>query len=199
MLTAKSIQGRNQRGRIYWLCYCDCGNVSIVQSSNLVQGNTSSCGCLATKRRIESNTIHGCSNTTEFSIWEKMIDRCTREKSPAYKNYGARGIHVCSRWELFSNFLNDMGKRPTGTTLDRIDNNKGYAPENCRWASIKEQARNKRTNRLLTYHGQTKCMAEWCEILGLKTATVCQRLNRYGWSVEKALSTRPIMNSRWIS
>ena len=122
-----------------------------------------------------------------YNAWRAMVDRCTCPTSGNYERYGARGITVCDRWRSFSNFLADMGSRPEGRTIDRIDGSKGYEPGNCRWASNKEQARNKRTNLIVTYRGESRCVAEWVEILGLKEKLVRVRLSR-GWSPERAFT-----------
>ena len=120
-----------------------------------------------------------------------MIDRCYSEGNPAYKNYGGRGIYVCGRWREingFANFLQDMGKRPPGLSLDRIDNNDGYGPHNCRWATKSEQARNRRSNRRLTIDGVTKVMVEWAETSGISVRVIQDRL-RKGWPAPEAVFT----------
>lgn len=172
-----------------WKCVCDCGAQSEHSSTCLIEGNTQSCGCLNRERRVECNTEHGMSDTLIHGIWLNLFARCYNPNSPAYSNYGGRGIGVDQRWHDFATFFADMGHRPDGKTLDRKDNNGPYSKDNCRWATPKQQGRNKRTNRLLEFRGETKCMVEWCEVLGLKTSTVCRRLNTFGWSVERALST----------
>lgn len=120
-----------------------------------------------------------------------MISRCTKPTDRAYSRYGGRGITVCDSWLRFANFLADMGERPADMTLERIDNNLGYVPDNCRWATYKEQNNNRRDNRFITLNGETKTMAQWCEQLGLPQKTISQRINGYGWSPERAL-TEPI-------
>ena len=181
--------GRTRSRGLTWECRCDCGAMREIASTNLVSGNTSSCGCFGQLRRAEANTKHGMSETRIFGLWTQMMARCHCETNQAFDRYGGRGIFVSERWHLFENFYADMGDPPPDMTLDRRDNDGPYSPENCRWASRVEQGRNKRNNRLLTYRGEIRCMAEWCELLGLKTPTVCQRLNKRGWSVDRALST----------
>lgn len=129
---------------------------------------------------------HGIVSPT-YCSWQNMKTRCTNPSHAQFKDYGAKGITMCSRWEKFENFLADMGERPEGRTLDRIDNDKGYEPGNCRWATAKEQAREKRRN--LTHNGITLSVTDWAAKLGIKQATLNARLNRHGWSVEKALTT----------
>lgn|SRR6267154_4472075 len=120
---------------------CVCGNTTNSQSCNLKSGYTKSCGCL----QIESVTRHGRANTTEYQIWESMKQRCNKPNRKSYKYYGAMGVRVCKRWDKFENFFSDMGKRPKGKTLDRFPNNCGdYKPSNCRWATWKQQAANRR-------------------------------------------------------
>jgi len=117
-----------------------------------------------------------------------MWGRCINENHRFYANYGGRGITVCSKWKTFAGFLEDMGERPFCMELDRIDNNGNYCKENCRWVSPKEQSRNKRNNRLIEYKGETRCLVEWAEIIGIRRETLSRRLH-LGWSIEKAFTT----------
>lgn len=128
-----------------------------------------------------------------YSVWQGMKYRCNNPNAPAYKNYGGRGIKICMRWSnSFHNFLSDMGERPTSKhTLDRIDNDKGYSPDNCRWATRAEQGRNTRANRLVTYNGQTKPLIEWSEITGVNYGTLRSRLDN-GMSLEDAFRPETI-------
>jgi len=138
----------------------------------------------------KKNQQHGMSNTPEYKTWASMVHRCTNEKVPSYKYYGGRGIGVCERWLDFLSFYEDMGDRPDGMTLDRIDNNGDYEPENCRWATRKQQAKNKRPKKqaTLTHNGESLTVKQWAERLGVKPSTIHQRI-KSGWPIEKTLST----------
>jgi hypothetical protein len=126
--------------------------------------------------------------TPTYRTWTKMVKRCINSRDDRYADYGGRGIGVCEEWKTFEGFLADMGERPKGTTLDRRDNSKGYEPGNCRWATPKEQQRNTRSNRLVSFNGETKCVAEWADTLGIARGILNSRFHR-GWSDAKALST----------
>lgn len=176
---------------------CNCGKEFICLIESIKYGNTTSCGCLVNRKG--GKTTHGHTTkvnnlrTTEFIIWQGMIARCGGYKTGRkYKRYAARGINVCEKWlNSFDDFLKDMGFRPSKNhSLDRIDNNGNYCPENCRWATIKEQNRNKSTNRLVTFNGKTQCISDWAEEIGINRATLYDRIEN--WPIEKALTT-PLM------
>lgn len=130
--------------------------------------------------------VHGLSSTRAYLTWQHMKRRCLNPKLGQFKDYGGRGITICERWMRFGNFFADMGERPKGKTLDRIDNNGNYEPGNCRWATKKEQQRNMRSNRLVTINGATMCAIEWAEISGTSPITIITRLGR-GWDSERAV------------
>jgi len=158
-----------------WVCECECGGKSIVLGKDLRRGVTNSCGCLHKK----AITSHGMSRTSTYKSWINMKSRCSNQNIPAYENYGGRGITVCDRWLEFEGFYEDMGNKPRGLTLERRDNNKGYSPENCYYATPKAQSRNTRWNRLIEYDGKTKCLASWAELFGISQKTLWARLERH--------------------
>ena len=168
----------------YWLCQCDCGIKKPIWSAVLRNGKTKSCGCLA----LETRTKHGHSSTSEYSSWHGMVKRCTKRHCKDYPSYGGSGIEVCDRWLDFSNFLADMGKKPTiKHSIDRIDNSKGYEKSNCRWATRSEQGRNQTTNRIIEYNGEKQPLIYWATLFNLNKNTLLTRLN-LGWDIHKALN-----------
>lgn len=143
---------KRKGGKVYWLCKCDCGNIGKVIGTNLKLGLSQSCGCLLRERASKANRIHGqrtTKNTTRtYQAWKAMRQRCNNSKTSAYKNYGGRGINICSHWDKFENFFEDMGEAPKGLTLDRINNDGNYEPQNCRWTTYLQQAQNNRRAKL---------------------------------------------------
>lgn len=187
-LTVLSFVGTNGRDRKY-LCRCECGSETITSTACLRSGTTRSCGCLIRISAVARCTTHGASRTRLYWLWADMIARCTKENHHAWENYGGRGIHVCAAWRHdFAQFASDMGSRPPGAQLDRIDNDKGYEPSNCRWSSRTEQANNKRNNRLITHDGRTMTLAQWSRETGIPYHTLKARLGRYGMSPAAALT-----------
>lgn len=138
---------RNKYGQSMWECLCDCKNTTIVQGGSLHSGNTQSCGCLRKEKIKESLIKHGMCKTSTYNAWVGILQRCNNPRNQDYHNYGGRGIAVCDRWLKFENFISDMGLKPTGLTIDRINNNLGYFKENCRYASSIEQNRNRRVQK----------------------------------------------------
>lgn len=179
-------------------CRCDCGTIKIRSPRHLFHDKIKSCGCSwrENKKKIHGHTIGGKKSKT-YRTWRSMMQRCYRVKERKYAIYGGRGISVCERWHTFSNFLLDMGEVPPKLTLDRINCNGNYEPSNCRWATINQQARNKRTTTIVEYAGVKKPVSDWADEIGIKATTLRNRLRR-GWSAEKALTT-PVMNIYEIS
>jgi len=179
----------NRGSRPHWNCRCDCGKACVVRGSHLKgKGKTTqSCGCLI----IERNSTHGGSGTAFYKSYTNMLHRCLNEENAHFHNYGGRGIKVCDRWLDFRNFRDDM--LPTwmpGLTIDRIDVNMDYCPENCRWLERRLQNRNKRTNRIIEYRGESMCVSEWVERTGTIEQVIASRLKR-GWVVGQALGIEP--------
>ena len=173
-----------------WLCLCDCGIECLVSSHNLRTGHTQSCGCLQREAASKAHTTHGYRRTKLYGVWNSMVSRCHRKNCPAYSMYGGRGITVCDEWRTFEGFLVWSLKNgyKEGLSIDRIDNDKGYSPGNCRWASAETQANNKRSNINVGFNGETHTISEWSRMLGIKEATLRKRL-KSGWSVEEAFNT----------
>lgn len=145
-----TVLGRDDdaKGRVRWMCQCDCGATKSVAACELKAGKTKSCGCFDLERKTFDTIKHGYNRTPTYVSWSAMWARCTNSKLKSYKNYGGRGISVCERWKDFQNFLDDMGARPDGKSLDRYPDNDGnYEPNNCRWATAKEQRANQRPVR----------------------------------------------------
>lgn len=190
LLTVLGYAGVNNIRAATWVCVCDCKKKVTVEGRSLLRGNTRSCGCYraATSKRV--HTTHGRCYTSLYNIWKGILKRCEDPTYFCYANYGGRGITVCEMWHSFPVFSEDVGERPSPKhSLDRIDNSSGYSPENCRWATYTEQARNRRSNHIIEYRGEKLVLAEWAERLGVQSQVIRQRLNE-GWSIEKAVTTR---------
>ncbi len=184
--------GNGKNGVPMWECLCDCGNKKNVSTGHLTHGDTQSCGCFHKEKLSLASATHGESKSRLYKIWAGIKSRCYDKQSRSYRKYGQRGITVCQEWcdsyESFKAWAMANGYTDE-LTLDRKDNDGNYCPENCRWATQKEQQNNRRNNRLLTYNGETLTASQWNERLGFTRGTVSQRLNKLGWSVEKALTT----------
>jgi hypothetical protein len=178
--------GKNSRGMYQYLCVCDCGESKVVAGIYLRNGGSQSCGCFqreSTSAR-KGNQSHGKARTSVYISWQSMKTRCTNSSHKHYHRYGGRGISYDPRWETFENFYADMGDKPKGYTLERIDNSKGYSKDNCKWASRKEQLRNTISTVLLTYKGKTQCMLDWSKETGISYATIRSKL-KLGWRADQ--------------
>lgn len=169
--------------RTYWACRCLCGKRRWVQAKHLREGNTRSCGCLRNKLLSTRMTTHGFSKKTcrekrAYLAWKGIRRRCLSKKSSAYVRYGGRGISVCARWNKFENFLADMGLPPDGMSIDRINNDLGYSPENCRWADVYEQANNTRSNRVVFYKRKRLTAAQFSRKYGVPYTGLIYHLNQ---------------------
>lgn len=175
-----------------WDCLCDCGNHLVIRTGSLRSGNTTSCGCLRAEQVSARFTKHGQKHSPEYASWSLMRDRCNNKNNKNFAWYGGAGIKVCEAWDDFSVFLSDMGYRPSAAhSIDRWPDQAGnYGPSNCRWATRTEQARNRRSTKLLEHNGITRPLAEWAEIFGIDYSILNKRIWR-GWPVERALTERP--------
>jgi len=186
--------GERRGGHVVWHCRCDCGDEVDARGNNLTSGRTTSCGCYNRERVAEAHTVHGMARYGKqhpvYDAWTHMIQRCENPNDPAYKNYGARGITVCEEWHDAKAFIEWALAHgwQEGLSIDRIDNDKGYSPDNCRWATWKEQQRNKRNNHLITFNRKTQTLAEWAEEVGVKRHVLNNRINVLHWPIERALS-----------
>ncbi len=178
--------GVTKNGNALWECLCECGKTKAIQSGNLKVGHTMSCGCLKKEKFGKGYLKHGLTKTSTYHSWAGMIQRCTNQNHPHYKDYGGRGITVYEPWMKFENFLLDMGQSPPDCTIERIDNNKGYEPRNCCWATFKQQQRNRRSSKIICYQGKSQCLAAWAEEYNVKQTKVLKRLKN-GWSIPQAL------------
>lgn len=170
------VQGTTPR----WRCVCDCGKEVFVCGSDLRAGKQKSCGCLRTEQSVTLNTIHGKSRSVEAHIWNAMKQRCSNKNNIAFQNYGGRGIDVCERWKSsFESFLQDMGPRPSNShSIDRRDNDLGYTPDNCYWATGIEQASNTRRNVFVPDGDESVTVMEWCRRHGVHPQTVYNRIRK---------------------
>lgn len=197
-LTVISMSPERKQNRVTWECLCDCGNKTLATSNGLQSMRTKSCGCTRSQLISEAKTKHGHSSrvrgksvaTTEYMIWAGIKTRCLNKKSRPYKDYGARGITICDGWKnSFEQFISDMGLRPSKShSIERLDNNGPYDPENCIWATSTKQANNKRNNHMLECYGKTQSVSDWARETGILATTLIMRI-RAGWSSEKAIST----------
>lgn len=204
-LVAINVSGKNKCGSNKWRCICDCGKETNVEVGHLRGGTVVSCGCYRAQNVKTICLSHGQSKRKSsspsrlYNIWAGMKTRCTNPKAKDFHSYGGRGITLCPSWHSFEIFYRDMnllyekhvaehGEKQT--VIDRIDNNNGYSPENCRWVTYVENNRNRRSNHKLTFNGSTFTLTEWAEKTGIKKVTLLRRIAVLGWSIEKALTTQ---------
>lgn len=191
-------QARTKKNKTASICSCICGKSTTVENTSLRMGITKSCSCLAVEKTIARSTKHfHCVKiiSKTYIAWSSMNYRCGSSPNiKCFKDYYGRGIRICERWRKYKNFLQDMGEKPAGTTLDRKNNNGNYEPGNCRWASMNEQAGNRRDSRIVTVNGITACLAEHGRRIGLNKNTIYARL-RNGWSMNEALTTKKLTPS----
>lgn len=185
-ITFLEVAGIGTYRDIMWKCRCSCGNEIILSGKQYMK--VLHCGCLKEESKTKSRI---------YKIWRGMKSRCSKEDTGtnSWEEYGGRGIRVCQEWdneetgfENFKKWSYENGYEDT-LTIDRIDVNKNYSPNNCKWATLKEQGRNKRNNRMIEYKGEVKCLSEWSDIFNIKSSTISKRIDKYKWSVDKALTT----------
>ena len=172
-----------------WRCSCSCGSTLYVRAATLKSGESKSCGCLQKELASAAHTTHGMKYTREWQTWSGMKRRCCATSKDASR-YADRGIAVCKRWLSFENFYADMGVRPVGMSIERVDNDKGYSPDNCIWATRITQARNTRVNKFLTLNGITQTQSAWAKKLGVDDTVIMRRV-KAGWPLTIAL-TAPV-------
>lgn len=199
-LTIIKKAGKSKNNKTLWLCKCDCGNEKICIGNDLITGRTKSCGCL---RKKGSQRTHGFRYTRLYYIWQGIKKRCLNKNTPNYCIYGGRGITICDEWKndfkvfhdwAFANGYDEKAKRGD-CTIERIDVNGNYEPSNCRWATMKEQCRNTRSNKLITYNNETRCLMDWSYILNINYDTLLNRFKK-GWTIEKAFMNKDFRMSK---
>jgi hypothetical protein len=201
MLVAVRYVGHQGANRM-WECLCDCGNLHAVSVGNLRNKITKSCGCRLREWQKKASQLarvtHRMTDHPLYPTWRNMMSRCYRKQDKGYRHYGARGIRVCKAWHDIKQFVADMGERPKGMSIERRDNNGDYCPENCCWATPKVQNHNRRNTRLVTFRGITLPLSELCEEFKADYKLVHARIGRYGWDLEKALTTPPTTNGSYF-
>jgi hypothetical protein len=197
-LTVIERAGQRPEGIVIWRCACDCGREAVRPGNELRRRNRPttivSCGCEKRHNMSASHGRHWQTNSRTWRSWNSMLHRRNRPGDPSWPRYGGAGIRVCERWQGergYNSFVEDMGQRPEGRTLDRVDNDGDYEPSNCRWATLVEQNNNKSVNRIITHAGHTRTLAQWATALGIRDGTIARRIDVYGWPLERALSERP--------
>lgn len=197
-LTVLEAAEKDRQNKARWLCRCECGRTKDFDAYNVKSGSSLSCGCLRDETCGNNFRTHGhakkIGKSVEYMTWLNLIARCDNPKNPAYPRYGGRGIRVCHRWNDFAKFIQDMGQRPSPEhSIDRIDNNGDYSPDNCRWATRSQQCRNRSNTLCVTIREESVPLIDLCGSFGISPDTLRWRL-RAGWPVEKALN-HPVRES----
>lgn len=187
-ITALSYAGSDKNGNAKWNCRCDCGVEKTILGQSLRSGKVVSCKCYSNELATKSKLTHGLSSTAYYKAWFGMLQRCENKNHTAWKRYGGRGIKVCERWHAFENFLADMGQRPEGATIERVENNGNYEPGNCCWATRSEQQNNRSTNRIVEVDGIKMTFAQAAKKFNIEYGTARSRL-KSNWSVDTAFKT----------
>lgn len=196
-LTVIKYVGQDKHNNARWLCQCECGNEVEISGTRLNCNKVKSCGCSISERASKGiHIIHNLTHTRLYNVWNGIKNRCYNKNNNRYNIYGARGIKVCNEWQEFQPFYDwamANGYNPNAKrgecTIDRIDVNSDYCPENCRWVDSTLQAQNRKTTRNITINNETHCIKEWCKIKNINYQCVMRRINGYGWNIEKALTT----------
>jgi hypothetical protein len=199
MLTVVGYAGRVKKNQ-FWYCKCDCGGMTRTKTYSLQKGKAKSCGCMVKVWASERFKTHGDSvndNRPMYLVWRGMKGRCYDENNSSYPHYGGRGIAICERWQDFKNFLSDMGPRPMGMSIDRINNDGHYEPSNCRWADAVTQANNTSKNVFYTIGGERLTISQWAKKSGVPDKVVHARIHR-GWSIEDALLPADAPNPKGV-
>lgn len=187
--------GLDKHNRKLWACECECGNTVVVNSSHLVSGHTKSCGCLQKDLVIKNNTTHGGTHDRLYVVWRNIKRRCENPKDNSYRFYGGKGVKVCNEWQDYSNFRKwaiqsgyDKNAKIYDCTIDRIDSEKDYSPDNCRWISIAEQQSNRKDTHHVELNGETYTFVQLSSICGIPAKILNQRIIHYKWPIEKAMN-----------
>ena len=176
-----------------WFCVCDCGNEIEVFTDNLTRNHTKSCGCNKAQFVTNSKLRHGKADGKNkvYTAWHNMKDRCSNQNNKDYINYGGRGISVCETWLTFERFYKDMGEPPSKKhTLERVDVNGDYSPQNCEWATSSVQRNNQRRSKKYEFQGESHSLIEWCNIKNMPYARLAQRVEKLGWDFERAITVK---------
>jgi hypothetical protein len=188
MLTALKLTGLPKH-KATWLCQCECGATKEIGANSLLRGHTESCGCLRAKLMGDRFRKHGLHGSHEYWTWVDIRDRCRRQSHASYKNYGGRGISVCPQWDSYQTFYNDMGPRPSDKhSIERINNDGNYAPDNCKWATKYEQSRNKRQNVWVVVDGERMILKDAAVKFGVNYFVLHGRYCRRGWTIDRAIA-----------